>query len=59
MLLPEAIKGNKDYQDKSIQDIVSETVFEPVTGVTKIMIDSDSYVWGGQENGWQKESDDG
>lgn len=51
--VPEAIKTSEKHKGLTIEDIINETVAEPVSGVTKCIIDGRHYVWGGQGNGWK------
>lgn len=55
MLLPAAIPLSPLHKDKTANDIIGQTVTEPVTGVSKRVLDGKTYVWAGQEKGWEPE----
>lgn len=44
-LLPQAIQDNVLYRGKTTEDIISETVSEPVSGISMIMMGGVKHVW--------------
>lgn len=52
-MVVQAISLSEKHAGKTAGDIINETISEPVSGVSKRIIDGKSYVWAGQEHGWQ------
>lgn len=51
-----SINGSDAYAGKTEDDIIKETISEPVTGITKRIIDGKTFVWAGQQTGWLPET---